>query len=141
MRNAVDSATNAGLSVVVAAGNENGDACSFSPAFVLSAITVGSTDSQDRRSDFSNYGRCTNIWAPGSSILSAGHTSDTATATKSGTSMACPHVAGGVALVLEADPGMAASAVIQSLLATAEWNALSGLSSDDTNALLIVASF
>jgi len=143
MKDAIDAAVNNGVVVVVAAGNQIGswprDSCEWSPAFVPSAITVGSTTSTDAMSSFSNYGSCTDIWAPGSSILSAGHTSDTATATKSGTSMACPHVAGGVALVLEADPGMAASAVIQALLATAEWNALSGLSSDDTNALLIVA--
>merc|ERR1719512_39710 len=77
MADAVDAAVNAGVVVVVAGGNSNSDACRFSPAFVPSAITVGSTDSRDRRSSFSNYGACTNIWAPGSSVLSASHTSDT----------------------------------------------------------------
>merc|ERR1712060_167793 len=115
MRDAVDAATNAGVSVIVAGGNSNSDACRFSPAFVPSAITVGSTDSLDRRSSFSNYGSCTNIWAPGSSILSAGHRSDTGTATFSGTSMACPHVAGGAALVLERNPGFNYAKVLETL--------------------------
>merc|ERR1711963_863881 len=68
MRNAVDAAVNSGVVVVVAGGNDNSDACGFSPAFVPSAITVGSTTASDRRSSFSNYGRCTDIWAPGSDV-------------------------------------------------------------------------
>merc|ERR1719437_418950 len=86
MKDAVDAAVAAGVVVSVAAGNDNTDACNFSPAYVPSAITVGSTDSTDRRSYFSNYGTCVDIWAPGSSVLSAGHTSDSASSTKSGTS-------------------------------------------------------
>merc|ERR1740139_1107477 len=92
MKVAVDNVVNAGVTVVVAGGNSNTDACGFSPAFVPSAITVGSTDSRDARSSFSNYGKCTNIWAPGSAIVSASHTSDTGSKSLSGTSMACPHV-------------------------------------------------
>merc|ERR1719384_409988 len=76
MRDSVDAAVNGGVTVVVAGGNSNSDSCRFSPAFVPSAITVGSTTSTDARSSFSNYGSCTNIWAPGSSVLSAGHGSD-----------------------------------------------------------------
>merc|ERR1711878_104233 len=106
MADAVDAAVNAGVTVVVAGGNSNSDACRFSPAFVPSAITVGSTTSTDARSSFSNYGSCTNIWAPGSSIKSASHTSDTGSATLSGTSMACPHVSGGAAIVLSGNPSM-----------------------------------
>merc|ERR1719350_610318 len=77
MKEAVDAAVNSGVVVVVAGGNSNSDACNFSPAFVPSAVTVGSTTSTDSRSSFSNYGSCTDIWAPGSSVVSASHTSDT----------------------------------------------------------------
>jgi len=139
MRDAVDGAVNSGVVVVVAGGNSNSDACNFSPAFVPSAITVGSTTSTDARSSFSNYGACTNIWAPGSSVVSASHTSDTGSRSLSGTSMACPHVSGGAALVLEANPSMKASAVLQQLLDDAYLNVLSDLKFGDTNALLCVA--
>merc|ERR1740129_982322 len=88
MKDALDAAVAAGVVVSVAAGNSNTDACNFSPAFVPSAITVGSTDATDSRSSFSNYGTCVDIWAPGSSVVSLSHTSDTGTSTKSGTSMA-----------------------------------------------------
>jgi len=138
MRDAVDAAVNAGVVVVVAGGNSNSDACRFSPAFVPSAITVGSTTSLDARSSFSNYGSCTNIWAPGSSVVSASHTSDGGSRSLSGTSMACPHVSGAAALVLEADPSMKSTAVLQELLASSERDVLSGLRTGDTNALLYV---
>jgi len=134
----IDAAVNAGVTVVVAGGNSNSDACNFSPAFAANAITVGSTTSLDARSSFSNYGRCTNIWAPGSSVLSAGVSCDTCSATFSGTSMACPHVAGGAALILSANPTMKSSAVLQELLGTAVRNVITGLRSGDTNALLYV---
>jgi len=138
MKDAVDAATNAGVSVIVAGGNSNSDACRFSPAFVPSAITVGSTDSLDRRSSFSNYGSCTNIWAPGSSILSAGHRSDTGTATFSGTSMACPHVAGGAALVLERNPGFNYAKVLETLQNEAIADQITDLRAGDVNRLLFV---
>lgn len=140
MEVAVTSAVNAGVTVVVAGGNENDWACRYSPAFVPAAITVGSTDSNDRRSSFSNFGPCTNIWAPGSSITSAGHRSDTGSETFSGTSMACPHVSGGVALLLGSNPSLKSAGVLESLLANAEENAISGLKSTDVNAFLWVGS-
>jgi len=138
MRDAVDAAVNGGVTVVVAGGNSNSDACNFSPAFVPSAITVGSTTSLDERSSFSNYGPCTNIWAPGSSVLSADVGSDTGSSTKSGTSMACPHVSGAAALILAADPTKKAPAVLAELTQMSEKDALTGLRAGDVNHLLSV---
>jgi serine protease len=87
---AVNNAVSAGVVMVVAAGNDNQDACLYSPASSTSAITVGSTTSNDEKSSFSNWGSCVDVYAPGSDITSSWNTSPTATATYSGTSMASP---------------------------------------------------
>jgi len=99
---AVAALVSSGVPTVVAAGNSNADACNYSPASEASAITVGSTDDNDSRSSFSNYGSCLDIYAPGRSITSAWINGDSSTNSISGTSMASPHVCGGVALLLEA---------------------------------------
>jgi len=137
-KEAVDGAVNAGIVVVVAAGNSNGDACSYSPAFVPNAIAVGSTTSLDVRSPFSNYGSCVQIWAPGSDVLSASHDSDFGARSRSGTSMACPHVSGAAALLLEVDPSKKSSTLLQAMLDNAVVNTIAGLRDGDTNALLYV---
>ena len=92
---AVNNSINSGVTYAIAAGNSNTNASNSSPARVAAAITVGSTTMSDARSSFSNFGSVVDIFAPGSSILSSYNTSDTATATLSGTSMATPHVAVG----------------------------------------------
>jgi len=83
-----------GITMVVAAGNSNADACRYSPASEPTAITVGATGSTDIRASFSNFGTCVDLFAPGVSIVSAWRTSSTAIRSLSGTSMASPHVAG-----------------------------------------------
>ncbi|ACO46714.1 Putative serine proteinase [Deinococcus deserti] len=98
LNDAVNSAASKNLVMVVAAGNENQNACNVSPASAASAITVGSTTRTDARSSFSNYGSCLDIFAPGSDITSTWIGSTTATNTISGTSMASPHVAGAAAV-------------------------------------------
>ena len=66
---AVEAAINAGVHVVVAAGNDGVDACTRSPASATSAVTVGSVNSADRMSSFSNHGTCIDIFAPVSSFF------------------------------------------------------------------------
>jgi subtilisin family serine protease len=108
MNNAVAALVSSGITTAVAAGNDNANACNYSPASTPSALTVGSTSTDasnnDIRSSFSNYGNCVDIFAPGSNIYSAGITSNTAYSTLSGTSMACPHVAGLAAVMLHRQP-------------------------------------
>ncbi len=122
---AVQNAVAAGVTVVVAAGNSDVDACETSPAEVPQAITVGAvtyTDSRD--TDYSNYGSCLDLFAPGTDVLSSWYTSDTALAVLSGTSMASPHVAGVAALYLQQHPTASPSTVTAAILATSTTGAV-----------------
>lgn len=136
---AVENSIAAGITYVVSAGNDHTDACFQSPANVPAALTVGATTNSDTRSAFSNYGPCVDLFAPGSSILSAAHTDDTGTAFRSGTSMSSPHVAGAAALYLEAHSQASPSEVSQAMIQAATANRLTGVPSDTPNLLLNVS--
>jgi cerevisin len=98
--NAVNDAVDQGLVTIIAAGNDNRDACQYSPASASKAITVGSIDVNDTKAGTSNWGPCIDIHGPGVKILSAWFGNSTATKIISGTSMATPHVSGLAATLL-----------------------------------------
>lgn len=113
---AVSNSIASGVTYAIAAGNSSANASSYSPARVAAAITVGATTSADAKASYSNYGSVLDLFAPGSSITAGWNTSDTATNTISGTSMATPHVAGAAAVYLaghtSATPAQVATALV-----------------------------
>jgi subtilisin family serine protease len=138
--NAVQNSINDGVTYAVAAGNGNivgiaQNACNYSPARVAAAITIGATDSSDRKASWSNYGNCVDWFAPGVSITSAWYTSNTATNTISGTSMATPHTAGVAAQYLQGNPG-ASPATVRSTLYSLTTKSIVTSSSSVNNHLL-----
>lgn len=133
---AVVNAINSGVTFVVAAGNDNANACSGSPNKVPAAITVGATTKTDARASYSNFGACLDLFAPGSGITSAWINGNTATSTIDGTSMASPHVAGAAALVLGASPAATPAQVTDALIGDVTLGAVSGAGTGSPNALL-----
>ena len=133
---AVNNLANSGVPIAVAAGNSNTDACTQSPARAANAITTGSTTTSDARSSFSNFGTCVDIFAPGSGILSSYFSSDTATATLSGTSMDSPHVAGVAALYKQFNPGASATTTRNAIVNGSTTGVLTGVGTGSPNRLL-----
>jgi len=120
-----NAAVNAGVVIVVAAGNSNANACNFYPAGIASCITVAASDTTasgpgqiDVRASFSNFGTCCDIFAPGDAITSAWIGAPTATRVLSGTSMACPHVAGEAAVLRSRNRGYSPQQIRDLLVAT-----------------------
>jgi subtilisin family serine protease len=137
--NAVRNSINDGVTYAIASGNSNANACNFTPARVAEAITVNASTITDARASFSNFGTCTDIFAPGQSIVSSWNTNDTATNNISGTSMATPHVAGAAALVLAANPGMSPAQVATTLINSSTPNKITNAGTGSPNRLLFTS--
>lgn len=141
---AVNAAVKAGIHFAVAAGNDNADACNYSPAAAENAVTVGASTLSDARAYFSNYGKCVDIFGPGLNILSTYIGSKQAVATLSGTSMASPHIAGLLSYYLslqpESDSAFATSSITpaqlkKNLISFASVGVLSDIDADTPNVL------
>ncbi|KAH7256239.1 hypothetical protein BKA59DRAFT_498896 [Fusarium tricinctum] len=141
---AVNAAVRTGIHFAVAAGNDNADACNYSPAAATEPVTVGASALDDSRAYFSNYGKCTDIFAPGLNIQSTWIGSKYAVNTISGTSMASPHIAGLLAYYLSLQPAEDSEYALASitpkklkenLISVATDGALSDIPSDTPNKL------
>ncbi|XP_063964815.1 aqualysin-1-like [Lytechinus pictus] len=135
---AVRGMINASVPTVVAAGNSNNDSCLYSPARVAEAITVGATGINDRRAYFSNYGSCVDLFAPGVNIPSASISGKEYTLTISGTSMACPHVAGAAAIALANAEELSPADLKTKLMEDTTEGAVFDVGTDSPNRLLYV---
>ena len=136
---AVAHLTELGIVVVVAAGNETAPACEVSPAREPTAITVGATDISDTRAFFSNYGSCVDIFAPGYDIEGASIDPAYESVSKSGTSMASPHVAGAAAIALTTFPSASPAQVVDLLNSDATTGVVKDPGTGSPNRLLMVA--
>lgn len=130
-----------GITYAVAAGNGDAlgrpqNACNGSPSRVTEAIVVSATNSSDTKASWANTGSCVDLFAPGVSITSAWHTSNTATNTISGTSMATPHTAGAAALYLQTAPGASPASVGSALTSNATTGVVQSPGSGSPNRLL-----
>lgn len=109
-----------GIFYAVASGNDDADACNYSPARAGAGtnngiITTAATNKSDAEPSWSNHGPCVDLRAPGTRTLST--KKGGGTATKAGTSMASAHVGGGAALYLSSNTS-ASPTIIESALKT-----------------------
>lgn len=127
-----------GIPVVVAAGNDNLDACDYSPARAPDAITVGATTTDDSRASYSNFGPCVDIFAPGSGIPSTWLGTNTY-AYLNGTSMAAPNVAGVIARFIGQYPGLTPAQITKSLKTSATKNLVTSAGTGSPNQLVYLS--
>jgi subtilisin family serine protease len=130
LESAVSSLISSGIQFVQAAGNSSDNACFYSPQRLAAAITVGNSNSS------SNYGSCLDIFAPGTSIVSASYSNNNGSATMTGTSMASPHVTDSVALYLGANPSATPAEVRNALMNNGTTGKITGPGSGSPNVLL-----
>lgn len=139
VNSAVTNSINAGVTYVVAAGNNVGsDACGYSPAGVASAITVAAIGGMDAQASYSNTGSCVDLYAPGTQIYAAVNADDNAIQLNSGTSQASAFVAGAAALYLQANAGASPVAVAQAIVSGATVGVVTGVTGGTPNRLLRV---
>ncbi len=136
---AVKASIGAGVTWVVAAGNDAADACLYSPARVPAVITVGASDGTDTRWWASNYSSCVDLFAPGVLVVSSFNRSDSDTIAMTGTSAAAPHVTGAAALFLGLNPGAKPLTVQAAVLGAATTGVLAGAGIGSPDRLLYAA--
>ena len=134
---AINRSIAAGITYIAAAGNENGDACQYSPSRIPGVITVGATDITDTVAANSNQGACLDIFAPGSDITST--SMGGGIEIRHGTSMAAPHVAGAAALFLQSHPSASPADVTTWLVSNSTKDIINGLASGSPNRLLFTS--
>ncbi|QSB04971.1 S8 family peptidase [Natronoglycomyces albus] len=136
VNNAVNNTVAAGVPVVVASGNSNANACNYSPASAQNALTVNNSTSSDARRFDSNFGSCTDLFAPGDRIYAPWIGGSNRYNTIGGTSMASPHVAGAAAMYLAENPSATPSQVYSAITSNASTGLVSNPGSGSPNRLL-----